>query len=93
LKKDWLVAYDTDNPGLNNIAIYDWFDFLAYDKDHAIHPNMLKLEYGGNSGNSYPNAFANAQSINDFCIGFGNFLDEAWGFFNRVLYYSDCPFD
>jgi len=84
LKDDWLVSYNTANPGLNNVAIYDWFDFLAYDNDHATHPNMLKNEYGGNSGDSHPNALANQQSTIDFCTGFGNFLDAVWEAFTDM---------
>ena len=81
LKNDWLVSYNTNNPGLDNVAIYDWFDFLAYDNDHATHPNMLKNEFGGSTGNSHPNALANQQSTIDFCTGVGNFLDEVWASF------------
>ena len=81
LINDWLVSYNTNNLGLNNVAIYDWFDFLAYDNDHATHANMLKNEYGGSTGNSHPNDFANQQSTIDFCTGVGNFLDEVWNVF------------
>jgi len=81
LKNNWLNTYNAENPGLDNVAIFDWFDFLAYPDDHVAHPNMLKQEYGGASGDSHPNTLANSQSTQLFASGPGNKLDEYWNEF------------
>lgn len=82
LKNDWLNDYNSEHPGLNNVAVYDWFDFLAYSNDHSDHPNRLKGEYGGGSGNSHPNTLANQESTVDFATGTNNFIDTAWNTYN-----------
>ncbi len=77
LKNDWFSSYQSAHPGLNNVAVFDWFDVLAYPGDHAEHPNRLKKEYGGNNGDSHPNALANQESATIFAA----FLDgiyETW---------------
>jgi hypothetical protein len=81
LKNDWLNDYNSEHPGLNNVAVYDWFDFLAYPDDHSDHPNRLKGEYGGGSGNSHPNTLANQESTVDFATGTNNFIDTKWNAF------------
>ncbi len=81
LKEDWLDSYKADNNGLGNVAVFDWFDVLAYPDDHAEHPNRLKEEYGGASGNSHPNAVANSYSTEVFADSEGNFIDKAWNDF------------
>ena len=81
LKNDWLSSYNASHPGLDNVAVYDWFNYLAYPADHASHPNRLKQEYGGESGNSHPNSTANQESTTDFASGTDNFIDttfNAW---------------
>ena len=78
LKNDWLDDYNADNPGLNNVAVFDWFDVLAYDNDHATHPNRLMQAYGGDSGNSHPNSTGNSASTVIFASGTDNFIDDAW---------------
>jgi hypothetical protein len=81
LKNDWLSSYNAANPGLNNVAVFDWFDVLAYADDHATHPNRLKTEYGGTSGDSHPNAAANAYSTQLFATNPDNFIDGAYNTF------------
>lgn len=71
LKNDWLSSYNAANPGLKNVAVYDWFDALAYPANHAQHPNRLKQEYGGNAGDSHPNSKANQETS----AAFSAFLD------------------
>jgi uncharacterized repeat protein (TIGR01451 family) len=82
LKNDWLASYNAAHPGLNNVAVFDWFDVLAYPDDHLDHPNRLKAEYGGESGNSHPNSTANAYSTQVFATDPDNFIDNAWNAFN-----------
>jgi hypothetical protein len=77
LKNDWLASYNTANPGLRNVAVFDWFDALAYPADHAQHPNRLRQEYGGDAGDSHPNSKANQETA----AIFKTFLDpvfESW---------------
>lgn len=74
LKTDWLSSYNANNPTLKNVAVFDWFDFLAYPANHATHPNRLKEEYGGNAGDSHPNSKANLESATLF----GTFIDSAF---------------
>jgi hypothetical protein len=78
LKNDWLDDYNTDNPDLNNVAVYDWFNFLAYPDDNTDHPNRLKSEYGGERGDSHPTLEANKNSTKDFAEDSPNFIDTAW---------------
>ncbi len=78
LKNDWLASYDVAHPGLNNVAVFDWFDVLAYPDDHASHPNRLRAEYGGDDGNSHPNDAANSDSTEIFATDPDNFIDAAW---------------
>lgn len=81
LKTDWLAGYRAAHPDLNNVAVFDYFDMLAYPADHPEHPNRLKAEYGGNSGDSHPNAAANAKATERFATAPDNFLDQAWNAF------------
>lgn len=60
LKRQWLASYNAAHPGLNNVAVYDWFDFLALPHDdlttetyepagsaEGVYPvrNMTRLAY------------------------------------------------
>jgi len=81
LKDDWLGSYNTAHPVLDNVAVFDWFDVLAYPDDHSSHPNRLKEEYGGASDNSHPNSTANAYSTQVFATNPDNFIDNAWNAF------------
>jgi uncharacterized repeat protein (TIGR01451 family) len=78
LKNDWLGSYNAAHPGLNNVAVFDWFDVLAYSDDHSTHPNRLQAEYGGEDGNSHPNSTANSDSTAVFATDPDNFIDDAW---------------
>ena len=81
LKNDWLAQYQANNPGLNNVAVYDFFDVLAYPDDHPDHPNRLKAEYGGDGGDSHPNNAANIAATQLFAANPNNFIDQAWNAF------------
>jgi uncharacterized repeat protein (TIGR01451 family) len=63
------------------VAVFDWFDVLAYPGDHSSHPNRLKAEYGGDNGNSHPNSTANSDSTQVFATNPDNFIDNAWNAF------------
>lgn len=82
LKNEWLTSYNLNHPGLNNVAVFDWFDVLAYADDYPSHPNRLKAEYGGESGDSHPNSAANSYSTQLFATNPDNFIDSAWNIFN-----------
>lgn len=84
LKTEALDAYNSMFPGLNNVAVFDWFDVLAYPDNHPDHPNRLKAEYGGTSGNSHPNSTANAYSTQVFATDSPNFIDTAWDAFQGL---------
>lgn len=78
LKTEWLPAYDAANPGLCNVAVFDLFDVLANPADAPAHPNRLRAEYGGESGDSHPNEAARAAATEAFASGEDNLLDRAW---------------
>jgi len=77
LKNDWQPDYLSRHPTNRNVAVLDWFDFLATSDSNAI-PNRLKTEYGGTSGNSHPNTTANEASTVVFAEQKNNFFDIAW---------------
>jgi hypothetical protein len=78
LQDEWLASYQTAHPGINNVAVFDLFDLLAYPDDHAAHPNRLRAEFGGESGDSHPNQAANAYLTQVFAANADDFLDSAW---------------
>ncbi|MCC7147251.1 MAG: hypothetical protein IT443_12465 [Phycisphaeraceae bacterium] len=78
LKNEWLPAYHKAHPGLNNVAVYDWFDFLTYPDNDPNHPNRLRKEYGGESGDAHPTVEADQASVVQFATGQDNFLDKVW---------------
>ncbi|MBN1955561.1 MAG: DUF11 domain-containing protein [Anaerolineae bacterium] len=88
LKNDWLDSYNAAHPGLDNVAVFDWFDFLAYADNHPDHPNRLRAEYGGESGNSHPNDYANSQSTLVFASNPDNFIDAAWALYMSSTSYK-----
>ena len=88
LKNDWLSSYNAAHPGLNNVAVFDWFNILAYADNHSSHPNRLKAEYGGTSGNSHPNSTANSYSTQVFASNPTNFIDQAWDDFSQPGTYT-----
>lgn len=89
LKNEWLADYNAAHPGLNNVAAFDWFHVLAYADDHPEHPNRLRAEYGGESGDSHPNSTANGDSTQVFATDPDNFIDQAWNAFTQ----ASCPGD
>jgi hypothetical protein len=84
LQDTWQPAYET-RTGFRNVVVFDWFDVLAYPDDHSLHPNRLREEYGGASGDSHPNNLAMEESTTVFATGAANFLDAAW---ERFLAYE-----
>ncbi|MCK4634447.1 MAG: right-handed parallel beta-helix repeat-containing protein [Candidatus Aenigmarchaeota archaeon] len=82
LKSEWLQNY-TNQTGLNNVAVYDWFDLLAYLDDNETYPSQTKLSYRTSCGNSHPNAQANQDSTDDFAENESNFIDAAWNAFQN----------
>jgi len=82
LQNEWLANYHAAHPGLNNVVVFDLFNVLAYSDDHPSHPNRLKAEYGGESGDSHPNDAANAHLTQVFAAGPDNFIDGAWSAFS-----------
>jgi hypothetical protein len=80
LKKEWLASYKASITGPMNVAVFDWFNVLANPSDHATHPNRLKEEYGGNNGDSHPNATGNGESAEVF----STFIDQAFTEWNEI---------
>lgn len=80
LKNEWLASYNAANPGKNNVSVYDWFDQLAYPDDDPNHPNRLRKEYGGESGDSHPSSSANQITSKHFAA----FLDPVYNQWKTV---------
>ncbi len=83
VKTEWLAGYNAAHPGLNNVAVFDLFDVLAYPDTDPAHPNRLRAEYGGAGGDSHPNTAGNQQLTRVYCTNPGDFLDVAWRAFNN----------
>ncbi|NOZ93898.1 MAG: hypothetical protein GXP47_04025, partial [Acidobacteria bacterium] len=66
------------------------FDVLTYPDDHASHPNRLREEYGGTSGDSHPDTVANQDSTAIFATDPGNFIDAKWARFLSCRF-NDVP--
>lgn len=81
LKNDWLPSYRT-RTGLDNVAVFDLFDVLAYPDNDATYPNRLRAEYHEAVADSHPNSTGNAAATQLFATGAGNFLDQAWTAFS-----------
>ncbi|MDM7925672.1 MAG: dockerin type I domain-containing protein [bacterium] len=82
LKNEWLASYHAKNPGLDNVAVLDWFGFLAYPDDHITKSNRLTDEYRTSASDSHPNAVSCEASTVEFITKPGNFLDSAWTAFS-----------
>lgn len=82
LKYDWLASYNAAHPDLHNVAVFDWFSVLTYPDTHPTHPNRLRQEYGGESGDSHPNYDANDHSTDVYARNAANFIDNAWSVYN-----------
>ena len=60
LKKTYIKFYNRKNPGLENVAVFDYFDCLADSN------NMLKEEYRFNDWDSHPNYAGHKYSTSVF---------------------------
>lgn len=85
LKGEWLSSYNAAHPDLHNVAVFDLFNELAYPNDHLFHPNRLRGEYGGATGDSHPNDAANAHLTAVFATNSDNFIDAAWTAFGGEI--------
>ena len=83
VKNDWLNAYNAAHPGMNNVAVFDWFDVLAYGSTGA-YPNRLRDDYATNASDSHPNLAADQDSTEVFATNSSNFIDTAWALFNPL---------
>ncbi len=83
LTEEWLPAYNAARPGVDNVAVFDWFDVLAHEDTDPKHPNQLRAEYGGATDNSHPKTNANRRSVELFASGPDAFLDKAWKTFRE----------
>lgn len=82
LKGEWLTGYKA-RTGLNNVAVFDWFDVLANPNDASdSQRNMTKSEYRTSNSDSHPNDTANAYSTKIFATNSTNFIDTAWNAFD-----------
>lgn len=83
LKNDWLAAYNAAHPGMHNVAVFDWFDTLAYGSTGDF-PNRLRADFATNAGDSHPNLAADTHSTQVFATNSNNFIDTAWALFNPL---------
>jgi hypothetical protein len=60
LKGGFLKTYNRQNPDLNNVMVFDFFNVLA--DDH----NMLKAEYRSSEDDSHPNKKGNMEATKEF---------------------------
>jgi hypothetical protein len=82
LTNDWLDDYNARNPGLNNVAVFDLFDLLAYPDDDPDHPNRLRIEYSWASPpDSHPIPSTWPYITAPFATDPGNFIDSAYAAF------------
>lgn len=81
LKNTWLPAYNAAHPTLRNVAVFDFFDVLAYADNHATHPNRLRSEYGGATDNSHPTDAGDAAATAAFATTSTSLLETAWAAF------------
>lgn len=91
LKNEWMAGYNAAHPGLNNVAVFDWFDVLANPDGYISYPNRLRSEYGGETNDSHPNASANAYSVQLFASAPDSFIDRAWAAFRSGRSTSSSP--
>ncbi len=92
LKNDWLSSYNTSNPTLKNVAVFDWFDILAYANDYTgteyftpadgspegDYPVRNMTQSGYRTGDSHPNTSANQDTTVIFATDSPNFLDTSY---------------
>lgn len=70
LKKNFLNKYNKKNPGLNNVAVFDFFDVLADGN------NMLRSAYRGDEWDSHPNSAGNQAAVQVFIPFFKAAVDK-----------------
>jgi hypothetical protein len=80
LSREWLPEY-TRSTELRNVAVFDWFDVLACPANDPSHPNQLRADSGGGSGDSHPSEAANRRSTQIFASGRENWIDRTWAAF------------
>lgn len=83
LATEWVAGYDRRHPGLKNVAVLDWYDFLAVPESGpggSGAANTLKPDYSmsADSDDSHPNETACRASTKFFATQPGNFLDKAF---------------
>ena len=104
VKTTWLDSYNAAHPGLNNVAVFDWFDVLAnpaaYAGTEVFQPadgspgghypvrNMTRSSYRSSSSDSHPNTAANLASTKVFATNAPNFIDTVWAAFDHPRF--DC---
>ena len=71
--------------------MFDLFDVLAYADNHATHPNRLRGEYGGSTGDSHPNSTGNAAATAAFATTTTSLLDIAWAAFAAATPPNPAP--
>lgn len=76
LKGTWLTDYQT-RTGLHNVAVFDFFDYLANADDGSGLANLQKAIYVSDDP-SHPNDTANAYLTTVFATNTPNFVDTAW---------------
>ena len=86
LKNEWLADYNAKHPGLDNVAVFDLFDVLATPPTDPSHPNRLRGEYGGSSGDAHPNTAGSAAAVQAFATNPNNFVDSAWAGMGTITY-------
>ena len=85
LVNDWLPAYNAAHPGLNNVAVFNFFDLLANADNHPTDPNRLRDIYTRSPGDSHPNDLANGDATALFATAAGNFIDAAWSAYQGTM--------
>ncbi len=75
LKGEWLADYRLTT-GMNNVAVFDLFDVLAYPDDHPYWPNALNDAYATGT-NSHPTP-AGTQAATAQFIPFINTAMQEW---------------
>ncbi len=75
LKRKLVKKYNRSNPGLNNLAVFDFFDVLANDSEPDR--NMLRTAYRTGPGDSHPNEAGSRQATEEF-LPFLETATDAW---------------
>lgn len=100
LKNTWLPGYNAAHPTLHNVAVFDWFDVIAYSGSYTgtetyspangnpngTYPvrNMTRSEYRSSPSDSHPNTAANQATTLTFATNAGSFIDTAYTAFSSA---------